>query len=196
VRSLPKDDFGREYLLAVGEQYGVRGFDLHKGKLTAACDKELVWNQGVNVAHCYVDRYQTGWRPFTVRPAWFGFGWEFGAWNLEKKPPKHFDVPREECTCGFYAYSDPKKHVLGHIKGVVRLSGRTLIGTKGWRFERGEIVALRKPTHEHTPPNSFLRKWQQQQLDALRLNYPKIPLFNTDEEMFKAFPLTELESNG
>ncbi|MDE2470804.1 MAG: hypothetical protein KGL35_19175 [Bradyrhizobium sp.] len=196
MRSLPKDEFGREYLLAVGEQYGVRGWSVRGGKLAAACNHRATWEPGINVAKCRVDEYGSGWQPYYtghhVMGGWLYTG--FDHWNLEKKPPAHDDAPREDCTCGFYAYSNPRRAVMGSVKGVVRITGRTLVGTKGWRFEYGEIVALLNP-HAGKGEGSW-SVTRASYLESLRANYPTVPIFKTDEEMFEAFPLTELEADA
>lgn len=55
--------------------------------------------------------------------------------------------PETFCSCGFYAKKVHSKHdFAGDISGVVRLSGRIIEGTKGYRAEKLEILALFQPT--------------------------------------------------
>lgn len=61
---------------------------------------------------------------------------------------KHTDavIPKPSCTCGFYAYHDldalAENAYDATFTGVVRVHGRIVVGEKGLRAEKAEIVAL------------------------------------------------------
>ncbi len=52
----------------------------------------------------------------------------------------------EHCSCGFYSYkravSPPIHAATAPVSGVIQVSGRTVVGTKGYRSEKAEIKAL------------------------------------------------------
>lgn len=77
--------------------------------------------------------------------------------HLQSTLPKTDDghqVVDPECTCGFYAYTDPDslfENSNGNCPttfGLIRVSGRVTQGTKGFRAEKAEILAL---TELHRP---------------------------------------------
>ena len=63
----------------------------------------------------------------------------------------HGDVPSDACGCGHWAYWAPGHHDVGvsqaqlPVMGVIRGMGRTLIGDRGFRCARAEIVAVYLP---------------------------------------------------
>lgn len=61
-----------------------------------------------------------------------------------EKPPVH---NRSQCTCGYYAYfsSHSSESKWGEIQGVIRAFGNSTIGSKGFRAEKSELVALTVP---------------------------------------------------
>jgi len=50
----------------------------------------------------------------------------------------------EECICGFYSYHniDDVAYTYMPVHGVVKISGKTVVGTRGFRSSKAEIVAL------------------------------------------------------
>lgn len=183
----PAEHFGREYLLVLGETYGIRGWAIRGEKLSAACSS-YIWEPGINTAYCS-DEYPKFWSPYYLKmvPAghWFP-DWEFHSWNLHKKPKPHAGAPVEGCNCGFYAFNNPDGMTMGAVKGIVRITGKTLIGTKGYRFEKGEIVCLLDPT---AGPDQDTVPWRRDALRVIRKNYPDIPIAGSEDEMLKLFPL-------
>lgn len=71
------------------------------------------------------------------------------------------------------------------ILGVVRGSGRTLIGTKGFRCEKAEIVALRDPTRG----GKKTAEWRQRQLANLERIYPDVPLLPSRSALLEFAPI-------
>lgn len=102
-------------------------------------------------------------------------------------------VPDEHCKCGFYAYSgrEQDQHTgLGYIAGVIKGYGRTLIGPKGFRCEKAEIVALLDPTKGGTKDTAKRRR----RAELLARNYPEVPQFTSWEALFQFAPLTSEEA--
>lgn len=62
-------------------------------------------------------------------------------------------APGEDCSCGFYAFTDHRYLIhensmlagMRLVSGIIRGFGRTLVGTKGFRCEKAEIIAFLKP---------------------------------------------------
>jgi hypothetical protein len=75
----------------------------------------------------------------------------------------------------------PPRYVLGVIKGT----GRTLIGTKGFRCEKAEIVALRDPMRG----GKKQAEWREEQSEKLRRVYPDIPLLGSRAELLEFAPV-------
>jgi hypothetical protein len=128
----------------VGEVIGYRwwqavspGWGANSGRLVGQI---APWDPGVNEAQCLravtVD-YSRSWPPEVT-------------WH-EPAPPVHeppVEYP-EPCGCGFWAYWDPTctnplgANPFGHSAfGVIKASGRVVIGAKGFRAQTAEILAI------------------------------------------------------
>lgn len=121
--------------LAVGEVFGVRWWDLGSdGKLRGA-HSPVPWVPGENIASC--QRY---------------------CYDLSAAHA----VPDSFCGCGFWAYwKQPfAPEVGGQLKvlGIIKGYGPTLVGEKGFRCAKAEIVALHtafkvlRPDPDWKPP--------------------------------------------
>lgn len=92
---------------------------------------------------------------------------------LRDSQPVH-DAPDDNCVCGFYAYTDPQHEeiqtsLLVPVLGLIKGHGRTLIGSRGFRCQKAEIVALVDPG--------------EQVLGDLQLKYPDIPIVASVDEL-------------
>jgi hypothetical protein len=131
-----------EWDLAVGEIIGYRWWqvvvapcwEVNVGRLVG---QVAPWNPGVNEAKCLkvtVSDYRV-WPPQEVWRESF------------HKPPVEYPEP---CGCGYWAYWSPGcsnplgvMSPFGHSAfGVIRASGRVVIGEKGFRAEKAEILAV------------------------------------------------------
>lgn len=192
--AIPQKPAAREFAglpfdFAVGEVYGLRMWRMDQyGRLRARnWDTAEPWRPGVNVAKCvkreepdYLRAYsRLMGQPTPSEPA--------------PKPPH--DTPSESCACGFYAYTDSrhadtvayKRDGFNVILGIVKGTGRTLLGTQGFRCEKAEIIALRDPTRGGTKTDP----WRLQQLANLKRVYPDVPLLESREALLEFAPLTE-----
>lgn len=85
----------------------------------------FIWKPGVNTAQC----------------AGFGGGRGLHALGLEGLEGLVHEAPVRDCTCGFYAKHIPL-HPSETIAGVIKASGRVILGTTGFRAQYTEIEAL------------------------------------------------------
>lgn len=104
------------------------------------------------------------------------------------------EAPDEDCVCGFYAYAEPSHEDARLprgsqlVQGIVRGSGRTLIGTKGFRCEKAEIIALLDPTRG----GKKTADWRLEQRGKLERIYPDVPLLASHAELVEFAPLESL----
>lgn len=186
----PEPFHGLPFDLAVGEVYGLRMWHMDKyGRLRARnWEGAPPWRPGVNEAKCVKRSTSDGYH--------FGGGLSFGMdYKYEVRNEPDHDVPSEKCTCGFYAYTDNlHAEVKSHAKngeepvlGIIKGTGRTLIGTQGFRCEKAEIVAFRDPTRGGIKSDP----WRTRQLAHLRRVYPDIPILGNRSALLEFAPLTE-----
>lgn len=144
---------GADFGLALGHADGYRWWKLAAPQLTGSPARagrdwptapliganDFMWQPGVNEAVCSTD-------PFHEPPVEYagskdvcldGVTWQKAA---------------SECGCGFWAYWKPQEHpITGSsgtflpVLGVVRGTGRTLIGPLGFRSQQARIIALHLP---------------------------------------------------
>lgn len=112
-----------------------------------------------------------------------------------------------KCECGFYAYFDGGNDYLTtprppypspmsaayyitasddpapRVGAIVNGWGLVTIGTRGFRAERAEIVALISPKSEQAKHEVTFTK--------VRRNYPDVQVFDAEVEAVRAFPLTD-----
>lgn len=187
VKKDPAPFQGLPFDFAVGEVYGMRMWRMDQyGRLGARNWKGL-WKPGVNVAKC-IQRE-------SVSVGAGSYSFATGEWRYSER--NSHPAPFEGCSCGFYAYTDPhhaetqsftnKNTGEAVVLGIIKGTGRTLIGTQGFRCEKAEIVALRDPTRggEKTEP------WRLRQLANLKRVYPDVPLLPSRAALLEFAPLTE-----
>lgn len=201
---------GVDFNLVLGEVYGIRAWQLDKlGRLRALHLSGVdPWRPGVNVAACRSDK-----DPFGSGMARGGFAFTLSSFYMaagltppsstqgetSQEPPQAEEhlVPNEGCRCGFYAYTDVDHEENQadkdnrYVLGVVRGTGRTLVGTKGFRCERAEIVGLLDPTRG----GLRLAKWRREQRRLLRRVYPDVPLYLSRRELVAAHPIDSLAAD-
>jgi hypothetical protein len=188
-----KNEFeGLPFDFAVGEVYGLRMWKMDSyGRLRARnWDKAKPWRPGENVAEC-VEMPENSWSAMWGQIYSSSMGLSVSTTSPPKPP---HDTPSEKCGCGFYAYTEshhadtlPYKDrnvVLGVIKGT----GRTLMGTKGFRCEKAEIIALRDPTRGGTKTDP----WRVEQLAKLKEVYPGVPIVESRAALLEFAPLTNM----
>jgi len=73
------------------------------------------------------------------------------------------------------------------VLGIIKGTGKTLIGTKGFRCEKAEIVAFVDPTRG----GSETEPWRVRQQRNLRSVYPDVPLLDSRAALLEFAPLTD-----
>lgn len=185
----PAQFHGLPFEFAVGEVYGLRMWHMDQyGRLRARnWEGAPPWRPGVNVAKC-VKRKLESVSAGAYRVPTGGF--EF----VVDDNPGH-DVPSEGCSCGFYAYTDNlhaevKSHARNGeepVLGIIKGTGKTLIGTQGFRCEKAEIVAFRDPTRGGAKND----EWRKRQLANLRRVYLDVPILDNRAALLEFAPLTD-----
>lgn len=194
----PRDFDGATFDFAVGEVYGMRAWQtddygrLRACNLTGAGTGVAPWRPGINTARCYRLNPEKASGGIVIGPGGF---FAAGGLVIGGTPTATFventehAAPHEGCGCGFYAYTVPGQHLAvaegsGLVLGVIRGTGRTLIGAKGFRCEKAEIVALLDPAAGERPP-----RWAVWQREQLQRNYPEVPLLPTSEALRQCAPI-------
>lgn len=143
--------------LAVGEVYGLRSFLISKdGALLplSPFGNDAPWESGTNTATCSIGGQH--------------------------------QVPEEKCTCGFYFYNDERwiekelSQNFAQVRAVVACSGRIRVGDRGFRAQRGRIVALW--VSQHVPDEV---------VNAILGRYPEAVLHRSLRRMKSDFPLDQ-----
>lgn len=188
-------DFGG-FDLAIGEVYGLRVWRIDElGRLKPRyIDGAQPWKPGVNEAHCYATSpansmfAMQNWLGFQ---AWFATAVSGTSPDYdedEPEPTPAHPAPHEGCQCGFYAYTGPGREVYrdqpATVLGIIRGTGRTLIGTRGFRCEKAEIVALLDPVAD-----PFQEPWGEWQHDLLTAAYPDVPLLASKPALREFAPI-------
>jgi hypothetical protein len=103
-----------EVALVPGTLLVHRGWNVRVGGFLAAYTAQYVWESGVNKAVC---------QSFI-------------------RAPGHEKAPDARCTCGLYGLYDPNDVDFVDVRGVIEVSGRVTLGTRGVRAQKAKIVAL------------------------------------------------------
>lgn len=146
-----KDFFGDEVPLVPGTLRVYRSWLPSVDGWLEAINFPYLWGPGVNQA-CCMGRKGTG---NNITPA--------------------SQVPARDCTCGFYATYTPELTSLG-INGVIEVSGKVILGTRGVRAKRARIVAVAMN------PVTMLR------YTGFVEHYPDVTCFDTVCQLLEAFP--------
>lgn len=98
--------------------------------------------------------------------------------------PSH-EAPGPGCECGLYGWYDPKDARIplagteGAVFGVIEATGRTILGSHGFRASGAKVVGV-------TSEDPLVR-------DMLRFSCP-FPVFDTEQELVKEFPPQDMSS--
>jgi hypothetical protein len=150
----------------IGTVRAYRSWDLTPSGMLDAKTYSYPWKPGVNEATCDRDI-----PVFTSEPPFV----------LHFNRPRH-QVPGEECSCGFYACTDPHSPALyrAGVSGVVEMSGgivehelNTVI-----RAGKARITALCMPRD----------RFSEKETDQVRAQYPGVPVFRDRTAMLRKFP--------
>jgi hypothetical protein len=149
---MPFDAGGVVVEPVVGEVRGYRWWRSTGGSLTSPWRGDVRWGRDDNLASCLGRRWLLRWKPHGV--------------------PHDRGIPETDCSCGFYAMDQapvvgldgpgcwPLNPSLSGgpislVFGVVRGSGRVILGQQGWRAERARVDALYVPV-PRTPADGLV----------------------------------------
>lgn len=133
-----------EIPLIPGEIYGMRGFTVNDDGTLSPLHRNtsMRYGTGIHTAKCHI----TGIWSLQFNNSSFTFNI-----SEDNAPVMHKDKPAPvlNCTCGFYGYFDQQPDISfmhggldNHVNGIVRASGRAIVGDLGFRAEKMEIVGL------------------------------------------------------
>lgn len=145
-------DFSGYELAIGGEVYGAREWEVDSlGRLQGVSYSE-VWRPGENVAKCRAVRRSKACAQGECGRGHFGLPTRYTlagvTWNTGPDycvEPAGCGGVNPDCDCGFWAYYDRAQWGDAPVRGVVKAYGKTTLGTKGFRAEKAEIVALYLP---------------------------------------------------
>lgn len=144
-----KDDFTDDALMVVGEVISGRSWKALDDGTLVGVTVHQAWTPGPNLAHCPYS--ETDGVHYNTPRGWLHGYSTFTAHGHKKLNAKH--VPGSiGCSCGFWSYHDLAHssewaHIGGgrNIVGLIRATGRMTRGSKGYRSQRAQIVALIAP---------------------------------------------------
>lgn len=140
----------------------------------------------------------------------YGITWNDGTSgvydNIDVAWPGNHPAPDDTCTCGFYAYysaenqdQDPYR-ATAIVTGLIRGYGRTIIGEKGFRCEKAEIIAFQAPVVLSEDSMAFMELYEcltarksaptaKNRREWLENNFPDVPVLETRKELLEFAPL-------
>jgi hypothetical protein len=105
-----------------------------------------------------------------------------------------------DCACGFWAYTNGSNDYYngssfcygdGLVAGIVKGYGRCVVGPRGFRAEKCELVALILPAKfKHGVFSQPDIDYQDKTEQDIRKMYSWVPFFATEEAALQQFPLT------
>lgn len=176
----PQIDFDQRPFL-MGSLIGTRCFRLDNyGRLQPVNDfPNSTWTPGENLATCHrqyqIDQYVGG--------SWSAYLHDDDGNPIDVrkyKIPEH-EIATAGCWCGFYAYYDNldnPHYQQGYLYGLIEGYGVMTVGTRGFRCSKAQIKALVIPAKRSMA-------WTK-----VAANYSPIPVFETESEALKKFPLS------
>ncbi len=174
--------FQGESQLSLGYVLGVRGFRLDEMGRFTGWTHQVVWTPGMNTAECQKTEVVCGKRthdPYTGTRRHRHVGTCYRKIKCEK------DIA--DCDHGFWAYFTEFDNQNTDLKdesfpAIIKGYGKVVLGTKGFRSEKAEIVAV-------VVPNTY--DSDATQVALIRRNYPDVQLFDTAAAMFDAYPVED-----
>ncbi len=141
-----------------------------------------------------------GYRQFLLLPDglypavhWSAGRWEPGGAVARCTVGGEHDVPDRGCTCGFYGWYDPSgtEGAYGGATAVVAVSGRVVLGDRGFRAARARVEAVALPRPVRWQPRASRRARR-----ALAEHYPEVAVYRSVREMVRAYPPHDVSSLG
>lgn len=101
--------------------------------------------------------------------------------------------PARDCTCGLYGWYHPTGTTgsYGGAKAVVAISGRVVLGDRGFRAARARVEAVALPPLLRLQPRGV-----SQARRMLAERYPGVRVYRTARRMLKAYPPDDVTALG
>ena len=191
---------------------GLRAFRIDPlGRLTGVVHRD-VWTPGENVGVCHKSATDQTFRAFSTGGYIMdggrkgkGSGRRDDLYNFYIQPPaplrKH-PIASASCECGYYAYFDGGNDYLSQssnawaalyiggtedraprVGAIVNGYGLVTVGSRGFRAEKAEVIALISPMSDQARYAVPFEK--------VRHNYPDLPVIATEREAVELYPLTD-----
>ena len=174
------DDYtGPEHLMVPGTLRGYRAWIVEGGELRSIIGREP-WLMSGNTATCRRGMMRNGWVTGRL-PG-----------EMPRITSLH-DAPDSRCTCGFYA-----KHRLEGVErdynpsiftyGSIRVSGKVILGTEGFRAQHADIEALYVPRILSLSSPDYLILSLSSPDYLRRTRHVDVPVFFDRNRFLAAFP--------
>lgn len=178
--------------LVPGKANAIRAWDIDTlGRMVGQFSQ--VWTPGTQIAKCLSKP-----NPFTLSNPFaknrnlnptFTVSYDLSDGELEaakealREIESQHPVPVPNCGCGFWAYTDASawdhvdlEETVGGVIGVIAGWGNVLVGTKGIRAEKADVLAVTRPR------NATLER-------RLRRNYPSLVVVEDIDDLLAEFPI-------
>jgi hypothetical protein len=177
--------------LAIGEVYGVRQWTVDSLGRLCGLSYPQIWTPGENQAECKRTRQTVACikdecgvnHEFSSAPGGYLIGRAFTMGVSQCVEPDPCDLVNPDCKCGFWAYYAKPTGEYGWLStptvtGVIRGYGKTTIGTKGFRCEKAEVLAMK-----------ISRDLLTERREMVLHNYPDVLTYSKVRAMMNDFPL-------
>ena len=188
---------------ALGSLTGLRAFSVSKTTQPFKGLKSLFfpkyWTDGVNVAKCLREEELNPHCECVPTVSHYVVGGVIGH-RQSCYIDKTCDGMNIDCACGFWAYTNGSNDYYngssfcygdGLVAGIVKGYGRCVVGPRGFRAEKCELVALILPAKfKHGVFSQPDIDYQDKTEQDIRKMYSWVPFFATEEAALQQFPLT------
>jgi hypothetical protein len=178
------DQSEEQAAFAIAPVRGARAFEIADGGWLAGCTYKYKWVPGENVARCVRQTQYTE----RIQRQMHGDNQPYIA---DRDIPDH---TIGNCTSGnghgLYGYYDGSNtyRSTNRIEAVIEGYGRVVLGNRGFRAERAEIIAIAAPPE--------VIQYRKESFEEVKRRYSGIPIFDSFEEMVLWFPPDTGESWG
>ncbi len=124
---------------------------------------------------------------------WAAGPWEDGGQVAGCSAGADHDVPSRDCTCGLYGWYDPSGTAgsYGGAKAVVAVSGRVVLGDRGFRAARGRVEAVTLPLPLRWQPRGAAKARR-----MLAARYPGVRVYRSVRQMVREYPPHDVRALG
>ena len=123
--------------------------------------------------------------------------WAAGRWSSRHvatcSTGADHDAPARDCTCGLYGWYDPSgtTGAYGGVTAVVAVSGRVVLGDRGFRAARGRVEAVALPV-----PLRWLPRGSARARRVLAEHHPDVRVYRSVRRMVRDHPPHDVRELG